>query len=119
MKRRTVCEFVRKAELWPLVDAWSGETGFRLWREEGDRRIYRKGAWLLTAPAFVEISQRQGRVRIEAWVKADFFLVLSLLSGRSAEAGIESGGLTAAVPRKRARAALNILLGRLGQKPIG
>ncbi len=118
MKGRTVREFTYQADLWPLVDAWAAETGFKLRSEEGGRRTYRKGIWLLTAPAFVEICHEKRTVRIEAWVKADFFLVLSLLSGKEPEAGIESGGLTAAVPRKRARESLNLLLKRLGQKPI-
>lgn len=118
MKGRTVREFVCKAEIWPLVDVWATETGFRLMRSEGARRLYRKGRWPLMAPSFIEIHQEKGRVLLESWVKADFFLIFNILTGKSPETGIESGGLSAAVPRKRAREAVNQLLRRLNQKPI-
>jgi hypothetical protein len=118
MKGRTVRNFTYHGDLWPLVDIWAAETGFRLLHGETSRRVYRKGKWLLMAPAFLEIRHEQGRVMIETWVKADLFLVLSILKGKEPETGIESGGLTASVPRKRAREAVNKLLKRLNQKPI-
>lgn len=118
MKGRTVREFNYKGDLWALVDGWAAETGFKLQQQEESWRRYRKGGWLLMAPAFLEIRQDRGKVKLEAWVKADFFLVVSLLTGKKAETGIEPGGLTAAVPRKRARADLNLLLQRLGQKSL-
>jgi hypothetical protein len=118
MQRRTVREFNYNAELWPLVDVWAAETGFRLLQSEVSRRLYRKGRWPLMAPAFLEIRHEKGRVTLETWVNADFFLVLSMLTGKGPESRIESGGLTASVPRKRAREAVNKLLKRLNQKPI-
>lgn len=118
MKGRTVREFVYMAEIWPLIDTWAAESGFKLKRSEGTRRLYRKGCWPLMAPAFVEIQQDKGRVILETWVKADFFLILSILTGKGPETGIESGGLSAAVPRKRAREAVNQLLKKLNQPPI-
>jgi hypothetical protein len=70
------------------------------------------------APAFVEIRHEGGRVSLEAWVKADPMLILRFFSGQKPEMAIESGGVTAAFPRSRARQAINQLLARLGQKPI-
>jgi hypothetical protein len=118
MKGRTVREFTCPKNLWPQVDAWAAESGFQLIREEGDRRTYRKGHVLLMAPAWLEIRREGQRVILEAWVSADFYLILSLFSGRKAETGIASGGLTAAVPRRRAREAVNRLLQRFGQQPV-
>lgn len=118
MKGRTVREFIYNADLWPLVDAWAAETGFRLRQSDDSRRLYRKGCWPLMAPAFLEVRHENGRVALETWVKADFFLVLSILTGKGPETGIESGGLTASVPRKRTREAVNQLLKKLNQKPI-
>lgn len=118
MKGRTTREFSWKTELWPLVESWAAETGFVLKKQDGKRRIYRKGKRLLMAPIYLEISQERGKVMLETWVSADFYLLMSLLSGRKSESRIESGGLTAAVPRKRARDAVNRLLTRLGQAPI-
>ena len=119
MKGRTIREFSCKSDLWPIVDRWAAETGFVLDRNEELRRDYHKGHWLLMAPTHLEIHQeRRGRVRLEAWVSADFYMFLSLFSGRKPESRIESGGLTAVIPRKRARAAVNQLLAKFSQSPI-
>ncbi len=119
MKRRTVCEFSYSGDLWSIVQRWAGQAGFIEREKEGSRRLYRKGGWgILMAPAFLEIRQTKGRVVLEAWVKADVFLILSFLTGQKPETAIESGGLTAAVPRKSAREAVNRLLVQLNQPPI-
>ncbi len=118
MKGRTVLEFPCPRDLWPQVEAWAAETGFILARQEGTRRAYRKGHWLLMAPAWVELRQEGKQVILEAWVKADSFLLLSLLAGKKPETAIDSGGLIAAVPKRRAREAVNRLLARFGQKPV-
>jgi hypothetical protein len=118
MKGRSVREFAYQADLWPIIDAWAAETGFVPLEKEPTRRLYRKRNLFLMAPAFLEIRYEKGKVTLGAWVKADFFLILNLLSGDKPEARVESGGLTAAVPRRRARQAVNLLLERLGQKPI-
>ncbi len=118
MKGRTVKEFPCPDDLWPQVEAWAAETGFTLDRQEKDRRVYHKGHWLVMAPAFVEIRREEARVILEAWVKADLYLIISLLSGKKSETGIEAGGLTALIPRRRAREAVNRLLARFGQQPV-
>lgn len=118
LRGRTVIEFPTPEDLWPQVDVWAAENGFTPERQENERRVYRKGHWLLMAPAMVDIRREGRQVILEAWVKADMFLILSLLAGKKPEAGIESGGLTAAVPRRRAREAVNRLLARFGQKPV-
>lgn len=118
MGERTVREFPAGKDLWSRVDAWAAETQFTLRSQDNQRRVYRKGNWLFMAPVWVEIRQEGKRVTLEAWVAADTFLILSLLAGKKPECRIESGGLTAAVPRRRAREAVNKLLARFGQKPV-
>ena len=118
MKSRTVREFYYTGDLWSQVESWAAENRFNLHRRDAGRRVYRRGCWPLMAPACVEIRQEGERVILEAWVKADFFLIISLLSGKKPEVGIESGGITAAVPRRRAREAVNRLLSRFGQESV-
>jgi len=118
MKSRSIREFTWNAELWPLVDSWASEHHFVLKTSENNRRIYSKGNRLIMAPTFLEISYKKGRVSLEIWVNADLFMIMSLLKGKKAETGIESGGLTAAIPRKQARDAINRLLEKLGQSPV-
>jgi len=119
MAGRTVREFTYKENIWPVVEQWAADSGFSSKKQEMSRRIYRKGHILLMAPAFLEIRQEGKRVILEAWVSADTFLILNLLTGKKPEMQIESGGLTASIPRKRAREAINLLLQRLGQELIG
>ena len=118
MKGRTVREFPSPKNLWSQVEAWAAETGFKLDSQEEKRRVYRRGNRLLTAPLWVEIRQQGKQVVLEAWVTADFYLFLSLLSGKKPETAIESGGLTACIPRRNAREAVNRLLARFGQQPV-
>jgi hypothetical protein len=118
MDKRTVREFNYRGKLWPLVEAWATETGFALAEESGDRRRYQRGRGWFMAPAVVEIRQEGAQVALTAWIKADYYLILSLLRGEKPESGIESGGLTAAIPRRKAREAVNTLLRRLGQPPV-
>lgn len=118
MKGRTVREFPCPGDLWGQVEIWAAETGFNLVCQEDRRRVYRKGHWLLMAPARVEIRQEGQQVILEAWVKADFFLFSNILSSKKPETGLEAGGLTAALPRQRARVAFNRLLARFDQQRV-
>jgi len=70
------------------------------------------------APIWVSLRREGKKVILETWVVADMFLILSALAGKKPETGIESGGLTAMLPRRRAREAVNMLLLRFNQKPI-
>jgi hypothetical protein len=119
MNRRTVRDFSYTEDLWPIVESWAAQTGFVEREKSPNRRLYRKGGGgLVMAPAFLEIRREGRKVSLEAWVKADALLILSFLAGQKPEMAIESGALTAAFPRKRAREAVNQLLIRLGQKLI-
>jgi hypothetical protein len=118
MKGRTTREFTYQPELWPLVEAWAAAAGFTLVDQQPNHRRYRKGNQLLSAPAFLELTREGDRVTLQAWIKADMYLIMALLTGKPPEAGIESGGLTAWIPRQRARKAINPLLEQLGQQPV-
>lgn len=118
MNRRTTINFACPKNFWPQVENWATECGFSLNSRDGERRFYRKGHRLLMAPIWVMLHCDQKTVTLETWVVADRFLILSALAGKKPETGIESGGLTAMVPRRRAREAVNQLLRRFNQKPI-
>lgn len=118
MNRRTTTSFPCPKNFWPQVEAWAEETGYSLDSRDGEQRIYRKGYRLLMAPSWVELRREGKKVTLEAWVVADMFLILSALAGKKPETGIQSGGLTALLPRRRAREAVNRLLQRFDQKLI-
>lgn len=118
MNRRTIVSFPCPKDFWLQVETWAAETGFNLNSRDGEQRLYRKGHRLLMAPIWVALRREGKMVTLEAWVVADMFLFLSALAGKKPEAGIGSGGLTALLPRRRGRQAVNILLRRFNQKPI-
>lgn len=118
MKKRTVREFTYSPDLWPLVDNWAVTAGFTLETKEESFRVYSKGRWLFLAPTHLEIRQDGERVILQAWVKAQYYMLMALLSGKPTEGGLESGGLSAWVQRMRAREAVNRLLVSLGQRLI-
>jgi len=118
MKGRTTREFACSSDPWPIVEAWAAENGYQLKKEEGPTRLYHKGNWQLMAPACLQFTWSENRAKLEAWVKADIYLLISLLTGKKPEARLDSGGLIATVPRRLAREAVNKLLSRLGQESI-
>ncbi len=118
MNKRTRVSFIQPQNFWAQVDSWATQTGFVLVEKSDQGRRYCKGNRLLMAPIMVEFRQEGKKILLETWVVADMFLILSALSGKKPETGIESGGLTAMVPRRRAREAVNILLRHLNQEPI-
>ena len=115
---RTIREFKYQPDLWTLVDQWADKNGFALQQKELSRRLYRRGRWLLLGPAMVEIAEDQGMITLQAWIKADLYMLMEQLNGKIPEVTIESGGLTAWVSRIKARKAVNPLLSALGQKPV-
>ncbi|WP_020675903.1 hypothetical protein [Geopsychrobacter electrodiphilus] len=118
MKSRTIREFTYKDDLWSIVDSWARRSGFTMDLLEDSRRVYHKGNRLVMAPVCLEIRHDGSNVTLETWIKADMYLIMALMTGKPPEAGIQSGGLTAWIPRKRARKVVNPLLISLGQSPI-
>ena len=118
MDRRTIIEFAGASDIWPVVDKWAGENGYRL-KESGDaERLYQKGVGFLVAPMMLKIRRQDQSIHLEAWVRAYFFVRLMSLFILPAEMGIKSGGLRGVWPRTMAREAVNKLLAQLGQPPI-
>ena len=118
MGRRTVRDFAVKEDIWPIVEEWAKETGYRLKESDQSRRLYQKGHGILVAPMMLEVSQTEEGVHLEAWIKADIIVRIIGLFMIPAEMRIESGGITGVAPRKIARGAVNKLLKKLEQPAI-
>ena len=118
MSRRTIRDFSAKEEIWPVVEGWAKETGYRLRESEQSQRLYQKGHGILVAPMMLKISQTEEKVHLEAWIRAGLFVRLMALFIIPSEMGIESGGFRGVAPRRIARKAVNKLLERLGQPLI-
>ena len=103
--------------LWPLVEEWAGQNGFRLRESGAARRRYVK-ANLLQVPICLDIVQEGVSVHLEAWVKSTAPPMSTWSYIMADEMVLESGNLVGVAPRSVGRKAVNKLLARLSQPPI-
>ncbi len=118
MTKRTPISFQSGSSIWPAVEKWAGENGYKQVSQDGSGRTFQKGVGFLVAPMMLSLSQNGGAVSGEAWIRAGLFVRICALFMLPPEMGIESGGFKGVLPRKIARNAVNKLLAELGQQPI-
>ncbi|MFQ5572060.1 MAG: hypothetical protein ACE5G0_20480 [Rhodothermales bacterium] len=118
MSKRTIREFQHEGDIWPVVEKWAGEKGYRFKKTSASGKLYQKGVGFLVAPMMCQVDTVNGTVHLQAWIRVNAFMRLMVLFLIPAEMGIESGGFRLALPRSMARKAVNELLGTLGQEPI-
>ena len=118
MTKRTTLRFNSATDIWPTVEKWAGENGYKPMGSAGPERSYQKGTGLLVAPMKLNIRQENQETNLEAWISANLFARIVSLFILPAEMGIESGGFRGVIPRNMARGAINKLLAQLGQPPI-
>lgn len=119
MTKRTRISFQFAESIWPAVEKWAAENGFKPVFQSSTERIFQKGVGFLVAPMMLSISQKREEVKGEAWIRAGLLVRIFSLFMLPPEMGIESGGIKGMLPRKIARTAVNRLLAELGQQPIG
>ena len=104
---------------WNIVEGWAGPAGYKCTESiDGGTRIYQKGVGFWVAPMMLQLTEANGQVSMEAWIRAGLFVRICSLFILPPEIGIESGGFKAVLPRKIARGKINDLLQALGQPPI-
>lgn len=118
MRSRTIRDFSVPKDIWPIVERWAQNEGFRLTGDDGSKRSYQKGQGLLILPTKLEISQSDGNAHLEAWIHASFINRLFSMFLLPEELAIESGGLRAVIPRTISRDAVNRLLVQVAQPLI-
>jgi hypothetical protein len=116
--KRTERTFPMPENLWPTVEAWAAEKGYRCKESTGTDRTFQKGVGFLVAPMMLQLTEQNGSVTMQAWIRAGLFVRAFSLFILPAEMGVESGGFKAVLPRKIARNAINDLLNKLDQPPI-
>ncbi len=110
--------FRSAGDIWPVVNKWAGENGYKLKQSAGQERVFQKGIGFLVAPMMLKVKQENQETIIEAWIRANLFVRISCFFILPAEMGIESGGFRAVIPRNIARKAVNTLLAQLNQPLI-
>jgi hypothetical protein len=115
---RTRREMPYEQRRWEMVKKWAQDNGFEPVEQDGERQRYRcRMGWTMPA-AFLELNREGGRMILEAWIRADRFLVMNLLMRQEPEINLDRGGLVAAMPRMLMRNRINTLLEKLKQPRI-
>ncbi len=114
MSSRTTLTIPQNGDIWPIIDTWAAETGYKLKENRGSERLYQKGTGFLVAPMMLKVVSSGGQATLEAWIRVGTFVRLMALFLVPSEMGIQSGGFKLVIPRKTARTAVNKLLPRLG-----
>lgn len=118
MAKRTFIEFDYSGDVWPIIESWAKENGYRAKGANGATRLFQKGIGFLAAPMMLSAEASSGHVQIQAWVRCNLLVRISALFILPSEMSIESGGMRAALPRKIARTAVNKLLAQFSQPAI-
>jgi hypothetical protein len=66
--KRISHDFITDSDIWPLIDAWTVEKGFKILEVAGTRRLYRKRGGFSHPPIMFFISSDEDEVHFEAWV---------------------------------------------------
>ena len=117
MANRTILSFETDTDVWPIVDNWAQQTGYREIAKGETWRRYQKGHGVLVAPKKVEVRQEDKNVQLQAWVNPNLLARMGALFLIPSEMDIGSG-FKGKLPRSQARKDVNILLQRLGQPLI-
>ena len=118
MSSRTTLKFHHEGNVWPVVEKWASENGYRQKEALGTERTYQKGVGFLVAPMMLRVRNDNQETMIDAWIRVNVVVRLMALFIVPSEMGIESGGFRLIAPRSIARTAINKLLAQLGQPPI-
>ena len=117
MAERTVLNFETDNDIWPTVESWSKETGYKEIAKGDTWRRYQKGHGMIAAPKKVEVRQEDKEAQLQAWVNFNLIARIGTLFLIPSEIDVGSG-FRGKFPRSQARNDVNILLQRLGQPLI-
>ncbi len=117
--KRTIVRYPVEGDPWPVITEWALEHRFQPRGPQTPAvKLFQRGMGLLTAPARAQFIHRGSHVEVQAWIHIALFTRIIALFTLPAEVHVRSGGITAALPRRTARKAINELLSRVGAEPI-
>ena len=118
LKGRTVRKFLSLENIWPRVDAWAAQTGYRLIEQDQVSRLYQRDAGLGVAPQKVKLTAMPGVYTLEAWVGLTPINKAMAFGLVPDEMVIDKGGSFGYLPRRKARNDVNELLHSLGAPAV-
>lgn len=120
-KRFTVREFHSTDDVFAVATDWAQANGLESPTETDNERHYKSYLGATPNDLFVfhlAVAHYDGEVRIECGLAISAFPRLASLFTTPAVMALESGGMAAAMPRRKARVLANDLFVRLGVEPI-
>lgn len=93
------------------VDAWAAENGYKITKEEGSTRLYRKGVGFLTAPMYLEVTRAQDKYTFKSYTQVNGLII-------KGDMALSGNSFIASIPRSMAKKAQNLLFASLSAPPI-
>lgn len=106
-----IVTFTSTEELWPKIEDWATQTGYKLKQENGKTRLYQKGKNMLTAPMMLDVIQEGEQWTLRAYIQINGLIV-------KGDMALSKKGLVASLPRMKGKKEINELLSSLGQPLI-
>jgi len=111
--------FSCRTEVWPVIEHWASENGFRLCGMRGGRRLYYRPRGLGTAfTTYLDIKERDYEVTLSSWIGVSFLSRILRLFVIPYQMNLNPRGILGVRVRRRTCRELNALLSRLGQPII-
>lgn len=114
-----VREFTSRIEPWPIIEHWASENGFHLVAMKSGRRAYTRGERLSGRVTIVDVRCRDRSVRVSAWIQVGWLFRLFTLFRLGANQELVETGWAGVRLRRQMAHAMNGLLFRFRQRPIG
>lgn len=117
-KGRTTRALRFQGDIWPIVDQWAAQNGYKLVGTDQASRTYQRGVGFWVAPQMCRIGWSGAGYVLEAWVYLPLINRIFTLGLMPAELIIEGSGFVGAVPRSKAKYQVNLFLQALGEPLI-
>ncbi|MBE9610039.1 hypothetical protein [Chitinilyticum piscinae] len=110
-KSRAQTSLEHNGDLWPQIENWCKQHGYRLREEDGQRRLYQRGKGFWQAASRFQVTRNGNTWLLEGWLHMNALVI-------TAELALDEKGVIAKVPRDKSKKDFNFLLGQLGAPAI-
>lgn len=110
-KKRTQIKIQSTTDLWPQIEQWCQDHGYKSRESVAGRRLYQRGNGFWQAAARLEVTQEG-----EIWQLDAFLFITSFVT--HTDLALDETGPIAKLPRSQRKKELNMLLEQLGQPTV-
>lgn len=110
-KPRTQVILEHDGDLWPQIEDWCTQHGYKLREQDGKRRLYQHGKGFWQAASRFQVTRTGTTWQLEGWLHMNALVI-------TAELALDEKGSIAKLPRDKRKKEFNFLLGQLGVQGI-